>query len=610
VGANEITVVVTAEDGTTIVTYTITVTRAEEELLWGDVDESGEVEPWDAFLLNMRLVGHDVEAMGFTFNRLLADVFHDGILDGLDLLMLQLSTVGHDVPLGPGPGEPIIPPRTFGIAPLSSGSGVVISARSAEVDAVTGYAYIVLYLEEVPADPVAVLDFKVEFDPAVLAVDQFVIPAAGALPINAGALPDLTLINDYFRLVFVNVPAVGMAFAPTSPGPLMTIRFEVLDDTVARSALTLAPQAVATGPDPLNLEMYNLADHSEEEIAGSPAGPGYGHVIINPSDDATLSVLEVNGASVPGFTIGLPIADLTFTLNVLNVETSVVLDFETSCVHAPHAVFEVEGDFDNLIVGANTVTITVTAEDGTTVRVYTITVNRAAAPPVNGGGGQPPQYRWEYHDAFMFGYNDNFRPSDDIMRAEVAAVLVRTHLEDFEDGTLPAGMEVFDAFGDVDEDAWYFYYIAWAYAEDLIRGYGGNFRPGEPITREELAAVMARTVAQRTGVPGFTDASAISDWAVNYVYTALREGWMLGDPDGRFRPGDDIIRAEVATAVNRMLGRTMDLDLVRYMENARDFPDVDEDAWYFVSVLTAANDHRNRVRITTGDVVGKYVLAG
>lgn len=131
-----------------------------------------------------------------------------------------------------------------------------------------------------------------------------------------------------------------------------------------------------------------------------------------------------------------------------------------------------------------------------------------------------------------------------------------------------------------------------------------------PITREELAAVLARTVALRNGTPGFTDAGAVSG-AVNYVLTVLREDWMRGDPDGRFRPGDGIIRAEVATAINRTLDRADSNEALPPIQNpadARDFADVHDEAWYFASVLAVANDHRNRVHIDTGDVVVKVIL--
>ncbi|MCL2588413.1 MAG: InlB B-repeat-containing protein [Oscillospiraceae bacterium] len=225
-----------------------------------------------------------------------------------------------------------------------------------------------------------------------------------------------------------------------------------------------------------------------------------------------------------------------------------------------------------------------------------------------GGGGStptptptptPPDY--ELHLAYMFGDNrGNFRPSADITRAEVATILARTHLLDFEEGvsTLPPGMTSFTAFSDVQPNNWFFYYVAWAYDAGLIRGDAGRFRPNDPITREEFAAMMARTATVRpAGTIPFPDAYNISNWARAYVYTTYREGFMVGDAQGNFNPQANIARSEVATAMNRVLGRLDSrtafyaADVV-YLSYARSFPDVASTTWYFPSVLAAANDHR------------------
>ncbi|MCL2843562.1 MAG: hypothetical protein FWE28_08915, partial [Oscillospiraceae bacterium] len=63
-----------------------------------------------------------------------------------------------------------------------------------------------------------------------------------------------------------------------------------------------------------------------------------------------------------------------------------------------------------------------------------------------------------------------------------------------------------------------------------------------------------------------------------------------------FRPRANISRAEVATAVNRILGRIDSRAALEALEeldiaDARNFPDVADDAWYFASVLGATNDH-------------------
>ena len=44
-----------------------------------------------------------------------------------------------------------------------------------------------------------------------------------------------------------------------------------------------------------------------------------------------------------------------------------------------------------LTVGANPITVTVTAEDGTTTKTYTVTVTRADAPPATPGPDHYPE---------------------------------------------------------------------------------------------------------------------------------------------------------------------------------------------------------------------------
>lgn len=91
------------------------------------------------------------------------------------------------------------------------------------------------------------------------------------------------------------------------------------------------------------------------------------------STDATLSALSVTGADItPAFYA----ETLSYTASVANSVASVTI---TATANDGKAV--VTGDVGEkaLSVGENTFTVTVTAEDGTTVKNYTITITRAAA---------------------------------------------------------------------------------------------------------------------------------------------------------------------------------------------------------------------------------------
>jgi len=217
-----------------------------------------------------------------------------------------------------------------------------------------------------------------------------------------------------------------------------------------------------------------------------------------------------------------------------------------------------------------------------------------------------------FHAAYMFGNPAGyFQPTNSITRAEVAAILARTMIDDFDsevaraDYELPAGMDSFTEFPDVNANNWFYHYVAWAHYEGFVQGDAqGRFNPTSPITRQELAAMLARTIAEsdreEAGTMEFPDAGTIGNWARFYVYNVFRQGWMVGDTNGNFRPGANIMRAEVATAVNRLLGRVDGNDLhaeldeadaLYHEDRAREFPDVTSGNWFFAAVLGAANDH-------------------
>ena len=78
-----------------------------------------------------------------------------------------------------------------------------------------------------------------------------------------------------------------------------------------------------------------------------------------------------------------------------------------------------------------------------------------------------------------------FAPKDTLTRAMLVTVLYRM-----------AGSPAVDApsgFTDVADGQWYSDAIAWAAANGIVNGVGGNkFAPSEPVTREQLAAIFFR----------------------------------------------------------------------------------------------------------------------
>lgn len=143
----------------------------------------------------------------------------------------------------------------------------------------------------------------------------------------------------------------------------------------------------------------------------------------------------------------------------------------------------------------------------------------------------------------------NYQPDRAITRAEMARILVQAlELPKEEGGT---------TFGDVPESRWYTAYVAAASKAGLLKGYeDGSFCPERNISREELAAVLARVLKLKDpSGPGvvYTDSSEVSDWARNSVAAAFAAGLVSGYPDGTFKPKRDVTRAECAAMVYRAL---------------------------------------------------------
>ncbi len=103
---------------------------------------------------------------------------------------------------------------------------------------------------------------------------------------------------------------------------------------------------------------------------------------VTPSSDATLSNLIISsGTLTPSFTA----SNISYTASINNSASTVTV---TPTVNQANATVKVNGTAVNsgtasgninMAVGANTITVAVTAQDTTTVKTYTIVVTRAAA---------------------------------------------------------------------------------------------------------------------------------------------------------------------------------------------------------------------------------------
>ena len=193
------------------------------------------------------------------------------------------------------------------------------------------------------------------------------------------------------------------------------------------------------------------------------------------------------------------------------------------------------------------------------------------------------------HFAFLKGYpGGGFAPGKNMSRAEVTTMFARLLTEQMEaNKSYPA------SFSDVTSAHWAANYIGYMEQFGIVRGYSdGTFRPNAPITRAEFAAICCRFEKLTSGTVTFSDVPA-SHWAAKSVTYAATRGWVTGYADGTFKPGNNITRAEVAAVTCRLLERNADKEYIRahLKELPRVFSDLNEQHWAYWYAMEAANGH-------------------
>lgn len=206
----------------------------------------------------------------------------------------------------------------------------------------------------------------------------------------------------------------------------------------------------------------------------------------------------------------------------------------------------------------------------------------------------PAEFNSTDHFAYMHGYPDGeVKPAANITREEVATIIYRL-LSDAKKAEIAA---TDNNFSDVDSARWSNEPVSTLAKGGYINGYeDGTFKPANPITRGEFAAIIARFINSTAPDAGYNDTKG--HWAADAVNKVVDKAWVEGYEDGSFRPDANITRAEVATIVNRML--------VRYTDAQNDnqisvsFPDNHAYDWYYYAIIEATNGHEKFQRRDNG----------
>ena len=146
-----------------------------------------------------------------------------------------------------------------------------------------------------------------------------------------------------------------------------------------------------------------------------------------------------------------------------------------------------------------------------------------------------------------------FAPNQTVSRAMAATVLYRMSGETYSGSGL--------SFPDAESGSWYAEAAAWANEAGIVTGYDtGIFAPNDPVTREQLAAMLSRYQAHKgaelsggASLDAFPDGAQVSAYARDAMSWAVGAGLLQGRDGGLLAPAGQSTRAELATILSRFL---------------------------------------------------------
>ena len=165
--------------------------------------------------------------------------------------------------------------------------------------------------------------------------------------------------------------------------------------------------------------------------------------------------------------------------------------------------------------------------------------------------------KYVYDKGLMQGTSaTTFAPNATTTRGMIVTILHRL------EGTPSAAVS---AFTDVSRDAWYAAAVDWAAANGIVNGTSATtFAPNDPITREQMAAILYRYAAFKgydttklADLATYRDAASVSAYAKDAMVWANAAGLISGVTPDTLAPTGSATRAQVATILMRLCETVM-----------------------------------------------------
>ncbi|MBM7649297.1 2',3'-cyclic-nucleotide 2'-phosphodiesterase/3'-nucleotidase/5'-nucleotidase [Bacillus ectoiniformans] len=169
------------------------------------------------------------------------------------------------------------------------------------------------------------------------------------------------------------------------------------------------------------------------------------------------------------------------------------------------------------------------------------------------------------------GYGDEFRPNQEVTRAQAAKIMVLALGLDTKNVPDPG-------FKDVTKDHWAYSYIAALTQAGIVSGNNGQFNPDAPLSRAQIAKMITHAFSFEKGEltdVRFTDVDKDA-WYAEFLKPLMEMGITTGTTPTTFSPNKKVTRGQIISFIVRS-------------EKAKQKPDIEES--FELSVLHTNDTH-------------------
>ncbi|OAS15093.1 chondroitinase-B domain-containing protein [Paenibacillus oryzisoli] len=362
--------------------------------------------------------------------------------------------------------------------------------------------------------------------------DGLAAVSATATVVNATYKGDLKLVRSMDGLIRLSPlsPAVDAAQGPYLPGDDMDGQRRT--HTVDVGADEYAPASVLT-QRPLTLS--DVGPNAGQNIPVKEEKPALNSLQIS----SNLTITPAFSSEITYYTVTVPTSISSLTVTPASVTKGAAIQVSVDGSTQQYVLSGSESRTLAIAASGSVILLDVTMPSGVH-KTYTIRAQRPAASGSSSSGSSS-------------GPSSDSSSGSTPVPAPTPTPIPEPSKPSVEPKDPSTTVPTQESFADI-PNHWASDVISRAAAKGIVNGYGdGSFKPDEPMTRIQFAAMLVRALglkAEASTTP-FADGADIPPWAVGELGAALKAGILQGYEDDSLRPNKAINRTEMVAMLIR-----------------------------------------------------------